>query len=128
MTPRDVELIEAVKNCFREDCSPTRQQQKENRVIRSVNSKARDIQGDGMRSITPFAKFTRLTATQPSIVTKTFSLLFGNLNKTTIADVYAGHVAHVEVTDLTALAAVLAEFPLLSAWFTASHPVHPWNL
>jgi hypothetical protein len=53
------------------------------------------------------ARMTRVTATQPSIVTKTFALTNGALHKGTTADIYAGHVDLVEVPDLSAFGEVL---------------------
>jgi hypothetical protein len=53
------------------------------------------------------ARMTRITATQPSVVTKTFALTSGTLQKSTTADVYAGRVELVEVPDLSAFSEVL---------------------
>ncbi len=53
------------------------------------------------------ARITRITATKPSIVTKTFSWINDKAVKGTSADVYEGHVDLVEVGDLRELASIL---------------------
>ena len=53
------------------------------------------------------ARISRITTTQPSIVTKTFSLTDGVLHKGTTADVYSGRVDMLDVINLDAFAEVL---------------------